>query len=187
MSRRSDRWASGVLRFAARQEARPDPATRVLDNTADGTGALGNGYPAQPDRFNAEMFTTPAGDGWTITELLFGAVSGATPPNTLTLSLWATDAVPKPTGLPIISTSRSFDLTTTPTYYSWDLSGAGISLQGGTTYGLSLSGDAVNIGWPEPDPSADPASSVGFVYAERAFTTDSGATWTRPVAPPPSA
>ncbi|MGE6221826.1 choice-of-anchor R domain-containing protein [Nubsella zeaxanthinifaciens] len=152
----------------------------IIDNTANGTVALTTSLGSvTATNFQGKVFTTPA-------ELSSGNLSkiklslyntSANGAATINFNLYLADANNFPTGSALSSQSFGTTLTTTPTYYDFNLTSANWPLAASKKYVLVVSGTTASgtISWTTTNTSHTTSSSIAYVGTVR--STNSGSTW----------
>ena len=110
----------------------------VLDNTRDGTSALGSGTQMEEDDAKFVLFTT--GEiGYTLTAATFG-LAGKKDKQTwdFVLSLFAVDGNDSPTGTALATSAETATLDKKAKYYTFSLLDDEFELAANTSYALSL-------------------------------------------------
>jgi hypothetical protein len=155
-------------------------STTVLDNTTDGTKALGvGGTTTTATTLRGEVFTTAGTSTWSLTGIRLGLASTSAGTKSFTLSLYAT-ASNAPSGAALSSVSLSVALTTTAAYVQFSTAALGVlanvSLSAATQYALVMT-STDSVRWATHTSQAVPTAYEGFTHDQYTGSNDGGSTW----------
>ncbi len=156
-------------------------AAVILDNTLDATNSLTTSLGSiTVSNYQAKIFTTPSTGSWALDGMKMGlySSSGAVA-RTVSVDLKAVNGSNNPTGSVLATESFTLSLTSTPTYYDFDLNAADWALSSGMTYALVFSSDASSptTAWTQPPSNNVYSMSDGFTFEGTRRSTNAGSSW----------
>jgi hypothetical protein len=156
-------------------------AAVILDNTLDATNSLTTSLGSiTVSNYQAKIFTTPSTGSWALDGMKMGLYSQTgNVARTVSVDLKAVDGSNNPTGSVLATESFTLSLTSTPTYYDFDLNAADWDLSSGMTYALVFSSDASSstTSWTQPPSNNVYSMSDGFTFEGTRRSTNAGSSW----------
>jgi len=150
----------------------------VLDNTSDGTAALGSGTQMEEDDSRFVLFTTGA-IGYTLTAATFGLAGKKDSQKwDFVLSLFAVDGNDNPTGAALATSEEKATLDKKAKYYTFSLLDDEFQLAANTSYAFSLfaSDGKDKFEWAGFNPGVKPLAAE-FVTYDAYMTRDDDKDW----------
>jgi hypothetical protein len=150
----------------------------VLDNTGDGTAALGSGTQMEEDDSRVVVFTTGA-TGYTLTAATLGLAGKKDRQSwDFVLALFAVDGNDSPTGSALATTAATATLDKKAKYYTFSLLGDDFQLAADTSYAFSLSAKdgKDKFEWAGFNPGVKPLAAE-FVTYDAYMTRDEDKDW----------